>query len=114
MQDILCFILSQWKLFAALCTAIWAVWVFILTRRRELAWKRTEFLFKQCELLDKDSDMVEISKILEGRHQTITVDDIFASSSKLNKDIIKIKKRKVEKHYPVSEDVDYQLVSTKY
>ena len=88
MQDILCFILSQWKLFAALCTAIWAVWVFILTRRRELAWKRTEFLFKQGELLDKDSDMVEISKILEGRHQTITVDDIFASSSKLNKDII--------------------------
>ena len=31
---------------------------------------------------------------------------------KLNKDIIKIKKRKIEIQYPVSEDMDYQLVSS--
>jgi peptide deformylase len=31
---------------------------------------------------------------------------------KLNKDIIKIKKRKIEIQYPVSEDIDYQLVSS--
>jgi peptide deformylase len=29
---------------------------------------------------------------------------------KINKDIIKIKKRKIEIQYPVSEDIDYQLV----
>jgi peptide deformylase len=48
--------------------------------------------------------------------QGILFTDIISSDEKkkLNKDIIKIKKRKVEIQYPVSEDIDYQLVSSKY
>jgi peptide deformylase len=48
--------------------------------------------------------------------QGVLFTDLISSDvkKKLNKDIIKIKKRKVEIQYPVSEDVDYQLVSSKY
>jgi peptide deformylase len=44
--------------------------------------------------------------------QGILFTDLISSDvkKKLNKDIIKIKKRKFEMQYPVSEDVDYQLV----
>jgi peptide deformylase len=75
----------------------------------------------------KDTDFKEQSLSADGllarviQHeydhlQGILFTDIISSDEKkkLNKDIIKIKKRKVEIHYPVSEDVDYQLVSTKY
>jgi peptide deformylase len=46
--------------------------------------------------------------------QSILFTDLISSDikKKLNKDIIKIKKRKIEIQYPVSEDIDYQLVSS--
>jgi peptide deformylase len=48
--------------------------------------------------------------------QGILFTDLISSDikKKINKDIIKIKKRKIEIQYPVSEDVDYQLFSNKY
>lgn len=48
--------------------------------------------------------------------QGILFTDLISSDikKKLNKDIINIKKRKIEIQYPVSEDVDYQLVQNKY
>ena len=44
--------------------------------------------------------------------QGILFTDLISSDikKKINKDIIKIKKRKIEIQYPVSEDIDYQLV----
>ena len=55
-----------------------------LTRRRELAWKRTEFLFAQAHYFDNDPVLVEIVTILEGRHVTLTVDQIFDPASGLD------------------------------
>ena len=48
--------------------------------------------------------------------QGILFTDLISSDikKKINKDIIKIKKRKIEIQYPVSEGIDYQLFSNKY
>jgi hypothetical protein len=53
-----------------------SIYSYTLTRRRELAWKRTEFLFAQAQYLDNDSDLIEAVNILEGRHAEITISEI--------------------------------------
>src|ERR1043165_2899693 len=54
-----------------------SIFSYTLTRRSELAWKRTEFLCTQAQYLDTDSVLVEAVKILEGRHADITISRIF-------------------------------------
>lgn len=49
----------------------------VMTRRRELAWRRTEFLFKQAEYLEDDAVLVEMLMILENRHAHIRIEDLF-------------------------------------
>ena len=39
--------------------------------------KRTEFLFEQARLLDSDPDISEAIKILEERHQSISLEEVF-------------------------------------
>src|SRR5690349_14772200 len=56
---------------------------FWLTRRRELAWKRTEFIFNESRYLDNDPELAEAIYILEGRHPNIDLTDIFNKEGKL-------------------------------
>jgi hypothetical protein len=113
MQGILNFLSNHWQPLVALFTAIWAVCVFFATRRGELAWKRTEFLFKQGEFLDTDSDAVEIGKILEGRHPIITVDDIFSDKSTLDRQIINDYRQRFDKFLNVYERCGYAAFKVK-
>ena len=57
--------ISLKEIIAALAL-IFAYWKYIDIRKRELRWKRTEFLFKQAELLDRDEDINLATAVLDG------------------------------------------------
>lgn len=68
---------EKWTLIVAASAVLFSVVSYLLTHRRELAWKRTEFLFEQSQYLDNDPVLIEVLDILEGRHLRITVKDVF-------------------------------------
>jgi hypothetical protein len=71
------FIFENWDKLLGFIIAIGGGYKYFDTRRRELAWKRTEFLFGQAALLDTDRDMGEAIQIIEGRHASITIGSLF-------------------------------------
>ena len=54
-----------------------SIYNYILTRRREIAWKKTEFFYTQAQYLENNLDLIEAVKIIEGRHPDITISQIF-------------------------------------
>jgi hypothetical protein len=54
--------------FVALCTAIG----FLLTWRKEIRWKRLEFIFAQCQYLENDSEIRLAIDVLAGRTELTT------------------------------------------
>lgn len=74
---------ANWQLMIGALLAIFTVVSYILTRRRELAWRRTEFLCRQSEYLDSDFVLVEMITILEERHPHITIDSILEGTDSL-------------------------------
>lgn len=74
----------NWNVLIASAAIIFSVVSYVLTRRRELAWRRTEFLCSQSQYLDNDPDLVEVIRILEERHSTITVAQVFDEDSQLD------------------------------
>lgn len=74
----------NWNVLIASVAVIFSVVSYILTRRKELAWKRTEFCFSLSKYLDDDPVLVEAITVLEGRHSKITVADIFDAESSLD------------------------------
>src|SRR6266436_6349979 len=70
--------------FIAAVAIIVSVISYGLTRRRELAWKRTEFLSNQAKYLEADPSLVEAITILEDRHATVTVERLFGDESDLD------------------------------
>ena len=59
---------------------MFSVFTYVLNRRAELAWKRTEFLLAQSWLFDNDQDLVEMVKMLDERHSEVTVPALFDGS----------------------------------
>jgi hypothetical protein len=55
-------------------SALWAATTFWLTRRRELAFHRTEFIVEQSQYLDNDPEMRECTLLLFGKHKTWTIE----------------------------------------
>jgi len=75
----------NWKgLVVGLLAIAVSVITYLLTRRRELAWKRTEFLSEQAKYLEDDPVLTEVITILEERHPTIKVQDIFGNGGTLD------------------------------
>jgi hypothetical protein len=68
----------------AVIAVLFSIVSYWLTRRKERAWKRTEFLFSQSQYLDNDPTLIEAVTILEDRHPSIKIADIYDSSSKLD------------------------------
>ena len=58
--------------------------MFWLNRRREAAWKRTEFMFTQLRFLDTDPGISEAVGVLEGWNSAVTIDDVFSGMSRLS------------------------------
>lgn len=73
-------LLSNWEIVAGSVALVWAIVSFVLTRRRELAWKRTEFIIQQLGFLDNDTEMRECTLIIYGKHHNLRVDDFLVAS----------------------------------
>src|SRR6266508_148435 len=71
------FIFENWDKLLGFIIAIGGGFKYFDARRRELAWKRTEFLFAQAAFLDTDKDMGEVVQIIEGRHARIAIESLF-------------------------------------
>src|ERR1035437_5590315 len=74
----------NWQVFIAFVLAVFTIISYVHTRRRELAWKRTEFLCAQSQYLDNDPILVEVVTILEGRHAEVTTAHIFEGDAKID------------------------------
>jgi len=73
------FIQTNWQMILALIVGICALLKYFDTRKRELAWRRTEFIFEQARLLDTDIDLSDAILILEERHNEVKLSDLFAA-----------------------------------
>jgi soluble cytochrome b562 len=77
--------------------AVWGIWKYFDARKRELAWKRTEFLFEQARLLETDNDLSDAIKILEDRHPEITIDTLYGAKADLSASKTKEYRHKFDK-----------------
>ncbi len=73
-------VIDNWGIIASFAAAVWAVWNFFVTRRRELAWKRTEFIIEQLEFLDSDPEMRECTLVLYGKYPGVSIDQFLAAA----------------------------------
>jgi len=87
MNEILSYISSKLPTLIAASTFIWAIISFIISKKNELAWKKTEFICAQSQYLDTDPTLSEMVLILEERHPSVSINDIFGNDSKLEKSI---------------------------
>ena len=75
------FINNNWEFIlsflAVLGGGAFGLWRFLVVRRAELAWKKTEFIFLQAYYLDTNPELTEIVMILEGRHPKIELEALF-------------------------------------
>ena len=76
----------NYEFLIAAITVIISVVTYALTRRRELAWKRTEFMVAQAQYFDNDKDLIEVVRILEDRHPVVTLSMIFEEPHDLEPD----------------------------
>jgi hypothetical protein len=74
---------DAWQPLLAVATAAGAVFGYVKTHRRELSWKRTEFICAQLRALDTDPKLFEMLTILEGRHQRVTLDELYDEGGRL-------------------------------
>ncbi|MBX2836532.1 MAG: hypothetical protein KTR35_06740 [Gammaproteobacteria bacterium] len=77
------FIKNNWEYIAGVLAAFFALGRYLSSRRRELAWSRTTFLFDLAKYLETDKDLDKISRIVGKRHPTISVEDIVSPGSLL-------------------------------
>ncbi len=71
----------DWNVIIASATVHFSVVAYVATRRRELAWKRTEFMVTQAQYFDNDQDLQEVVMIFEERHPVVTLAMIFEEDS---------------------------------
>jgi hypothetical protein len=78
---------DNWQFIAGIVVAIWTVsWTvssYMMNRRNEAAWKRTEFVFTQLRFLDTDPGISNAIAILEGWNPGVTPEDVFTPTPKL-------------------------------
>ena len=80
----MCFSDVNWSVVTAVIAVLFSILSYWLTRQKERAWKRTEFLVSQSQYLDNDPTLIWAVTILEDRHPSIKIADIYESSSKLD------------------------------
>jgi hypothetical protein len=84
------------SVFTSAAGVAFSIYSYMLNRRRDIAWKKTEFLYTQGQYLDSDSDLMEAVRIIEGRHPDITMAEIFGGTEfdeiKKNESLQKIDK----------------------
>ncbi|NJK85073.1 MAG: hypothetical protein HC906_02975 [Bacteroidales bacterium] len=74
--------ITHFEVIIAAIAFIWGISSFIMTRNKELAWKKTEFIIQQSQILDSDVEMREITLILYGIHPEKTIEDFLELTEK--------------------------------
>jgi hypothetical protein len=62
------FVRDNWEVLSGVATGAAGILAYVLNRQRELAWKRTEFIFSLVQRLDTEEPLVDALQLLEGRH----------------------------------------------
>jgi len=62
------FVKNNWHIISGISLGVFSICKHFAARERELAWRRTEFIFKEAKILDSDSELSEAIRVLEGRH----------------------------------------------
>jgi hypothetical protein len=78
---------ANWQFLAGVLVAVWTVWSYLMNRRDEAAWRRTEFMVEQLRVLDTDGAATEALAILEGWRPDLSVEQIFADPPQMTADI---------------------------
>ncbi len=78
------FLTSNWAEISGIALGGFALWRYLDARKRELAWKRTEFIFAQSEMLDKDPDLALAVSMIEERNQKVDIGDLYLADGKPN------------------------------
>jgi hypothetical protein len=89
----------NWSLLIAALAIIVSVITYALTRRRELAWRRTEFIVTQAQYFDNDDDLLEVVRILEDRHPVVNLSMIFDETSEFDPEKRAYYKQKCDKMF---------------
>ena len=84
-ESIVSFLSGAWQPLLAIVPVSWAVISYLKTHRRELSWKRTEFICSQLRTLDTDPKLLEMLTVLEDRHPDVNVCDIYVGGGRLDK-----------------------------
>ena len=92
---------------------VFAFWKYTDIRKRELRWKRTEFIFKQAELLDNDSDITLAISVLDGADTNVKLDDLFDVHGNINHTIDKQYRIGFEKMCNFLDRLAYAHLNTK-
>lgn len=74
------FLLANWLKLIGVAGGLFGVWKYFDSRKQELKWKKTEFLFSESKYFANDDDLSECVQILEGRHPKYTISDIYPDS----------------------------------
>jgi hypothetical protein len=78
--------LTKFETILAIGTFVWAISSFLISRKKELSWKKTEFIVQQSEIMDSTKEMQEVTLILYGKHSQKSVSDFIKLTSKAKLD----------------------------
>lgn len=67
------FVLHNWMYLSGLVVAGWTIYIYFLSRERELSLKRMEYILNQSHYLDNDKEMVECTLIVYGKHPRYSI-----------------------------------------
>lgn len=84
------FFKDNWPIISTLIVAVFSIWRYLDSRKRELDWKKTEFLFDQAKYIDNDEYIQKAIMVIGGNH-TIKADDLIDSNGRFknnNKEIV--------------------------
>jgi len=67
-------------IFIALISLIIGLYKYLDSRNRELAWKKTEFLFEQARYLDNDKDIIRSISLFQEQHYEDILSKIYGDN----------------------------------
>lgn len=101
------------KEFISAAALVFAFWKYTDIRKRELRWKRTEFLFKQAEFLDSDLVIALAVSVLDDKDDEVKIGDLFDENGNIDNTIDKKYRIGFEKLCNFLDRIAYAYLNTK-
>ena len=74
-------ITTPWEFIVIITGAGFALYKYLDSRRRELDWQKTQFIFEQGKYIDNDPDIANAIKIMAGENPRTKISDIFGNNT---------------------------------